>query len=237
MEEGQNYGHWQHDKMTSILGMPPEIVAKSYFMAFEPQQFVVESLELVGFHDRVIYLHPNERIQVDRLYTVDPYPFWVVAPNLLERWRELVVNKVGGLDKIFPTRFAFQNRNGSRVIANMTEIWHDIEKIFPLQKWEMLPLQYTSILEAAGVFNTLRLFFAPHGAGFTNYLFMQRKKAVICEIQKGRLGRFFFFTSAIFEIRHLYLILGGRIGAPGYIPLKKAIKMIELALSLINQPF
>jgi capsular polysaccharide biosynthesis protein len=239
MTDGQNYAHWHIDKIPAILALGKKLIARSMFVAFEPQQFVMESLTWLGFKpEQIIWLGGCERIACTRLWTIDPYPFYVICPPMLVRWRQLIVQKAD-LDKSRPTRFGFQNRDRNRMIANLTETVEEIQSRVPRFNWEILPIQWPGIIEAAREMNTLRFFFAPHGAGLANVMYMQQM-TVFVDIQKTVNGAYFFYMAPIFKIRCVYTNAVDNLGG-GYwliwLPLRLSLRLIEAALTLIHEDF
>jgi hypothetical protein len=233
IEEGHNYAHWQFDKMPAVIGMGKAIIKKSYFVAFEPIKFVLESLKWLGFEDRIIYIKKDQRIRVDRIWTVEPYPFYLSIPPLIKRWRKLVAG-LAKIDLKPPTRFGFQNRAvGDRVITNFSETVTAVREKWPNYNWEILPNGWNSIIPAAQTLNTLRFYFGPHGANLVNTIYMQ-PFSVVCEAQKRVFGTCYMFTSLVFRLRHVYCVMGKGSGR-FCIPYETSIGMVRAALALIHE--
>jgi hypothetical protein len=232
--EEQNYGHWHIDKITAILALPQDLLPRAYVVAFSPCSFVTESLGWIGItEDRIIYLHPGERLAAHHVWTMEPYPWYQFCPPLSFQWRD-IVKKKANLDQQPPTRFGFQNRY-NREILNLTETLQEVQWRFPKFPWEMLPQQWGSILETAKEMNRVKFLLTPHGSNLANIYYMQ-PMTVFCDVQKPVLGWYFFGLGMIFRIRSVYCVVGKQ-GGPCRLSRPLAFALVKAALRLVREQF
>jgi hypothetical protein len=178
-----NYGHFTQDIIGSLLCVPPEMLMKCSFVLSRRanSSFVHEALGWFGLGDRLVVLTRQVYIWANNVYRFDPSRCGEQDPALLMRFRGFVSHKFD-LDRKHARRCSFMNRNASefRHIANMDEIFRYCQATFPEFPWEWIR-STGSIRINAILWNNVRFFMAPTGAGCANNLYMQ-PGIVFCEI-------------------------------------------------------
>jgi hypothetical protein len=177
-----NYYHGIWDTMAPLLAFPKEIIERSHFLYWILPTFLAEALIWFGLEERLIEIRPHEYIWSENVYMYDRGIRECQPPYVLLKMREHVKGIVT-LDRQPPSRYVFMNRKKreKRFISNMNEVFDVIVKVYKNLTWEWIG-QERSVYRCATLFNSLRFFMAPHGAGLANILFMQPGTA-FCEIQ------------------------------------------------------
>jgi hypothetical protein len=235
-----NYCHFLFDIFPAVLWIPEAILRQGHFVLpiyGDRRRFIHEALCWVGLGNRCIILDQNHYISARAVYHFEPYSCGGREdPVLLTRLRQFITDRFG-LDRKIPDRRCFMNRARglSRHIINLHEVVALCARRYPTVTWEWID-STASIGLNAKRWNELDFFFAPHGAGSANTLFMQ-PRTVYCEIQSGGHANFIHAALIVGIFPLTYRLPGMRHFDPtmtNVLPLNKAEELLEKAVSYLE---
>jgi hypothetical protein len=191
-----NFYHVMIDIVSLLFLFPSPILSRSIVIV--PDLPAWMSVLLNGTVNFLV-MKTGHYVYAENAYSINPLD--VVFPLAIERLRAFCVQRFG-LGRIPANRYCLINRRGTRCIANMTEVLRAFKRGIPECKWEIEQF-CKSIVKAAELFDSLRVFFAPHGAGTSNIVLMQQGTLLV-DIESDRLGLYYLNMTRILGIRCVF---------------------------------
>lgn len=202
-EYGWFFAHWMCDFLPRLLVIPDEILQKSKIIVTNGAGFAYKALSFVNLtSDHLLAPSPGSAVFCQNLYTVDPLYCTHFVGYLLINMRNKFKQKAY-LDSNQPTEYIFYNRENAefRNIGNYDEILKAIKANMPECNWKNVNIP-SGLIEQARLFNSFKVFFAMHGAAFSNTLFMQPNTCVV-EIQVDRWVDNYLWITAYAKVHHI----------------------------------
>lgn len=176
----KNYAHYFLDALSPLIIFPEEIRQKSFIIGFGIKTLVQETLESLGFENKIIFLEQGEWIYCKNLYVaVDPRPHlshYGYAFNKLSKQ----LRKFYKVDTIIPSKYLLVNRESKiRSIYNFDELFAAVKQRFPDKPWKKGPDLIATIRETAILWSKVKFVFMPTGSGPVKCLFMAKRTAMV----------------------------------------------------------
>lgn len=183
-----NYYHWFIDYLPRLEGL--EVYRNRFYVdpiliiPKDPPEWLLESLELLGFHNDDYVIWDGGRWNIDRLVvpslrrgttftnpTLD-HPYYSLDPGGLEYVRRKITEQVSNYEideKIRDEKRIFISREqaSERRVQNRSEV-NSLLRNFNIRSYV---LEEMSVAEQVALFSNAELVVGPHGAGLTNILF------------------------------------------------------------------
>jgi hypothetical protein len=191
-----NFYHVFIDIVSLLLLFPPDIIAKSVIVMLTIPKYV---LELFNDTITVCVLQSGSYIFAENAYYVDPID--IVIPLAITRLRVFSLRRFGLTERL-PDKYCLINRGKTRVLANIESVLAAFKKELPDYPWSIEVFR-TSLRDSAVLFSSMRVFFAPHGAGTSNIVFMQ-KGTLWIDIESNRLGTYYLNMSLALGIHCVF---------------------------------
>jgi hypothetical protein len=175
-----NFYHVMIDTISLLLLFPEDVLAKSVVVLSGVPRYVQDLL-----NDTIHFcvIESGRYIYAANAYHISPMD--ITFPLAIARLHELCVKRFA-LGQSPPTRYCLFNRPQTRRLSNLKVVLKAFRQALPEYPWEIAAF-VTSISRAAALFDSLRVFLAPQGAGTTNIIFMQRGTLLI-DIESNLLG-------------------------------------------------
>jgi hypothetical protein len=126
----------------------------------------------------------------------------IQIPLAISRLRSFCVKKFSLGIKV-PKKYGLFNRKGVRSIANFSDLLHTFKRKLPKYKWRIRG--FPSLINvSAEMFDSMRVFVAPQGAGTTNMLFMQRGTLVV-DLEPNQCANFYLNMSRVLGLNMVYV--------------------------------
>ncbi|EAX98640.1 hypothetical protein TVAG_403220 [Trichomonas vaginalis G3] len=168
-----NYGHHINDFLSPLMIIPEEIQNKSVIVGYGLKNLVLETLNALGFENKIKFLEEGQWIFAKNLYACArprPHLSHFGVPQL-ELSRKL--RKFYKVDKIEPTNYYLSNRNTKiRSIYNFNELFEAAKTRFPEIKWKTAPDLILTVRETALIWSKAKFMFTVTGSNSMKAIFM-----------------------------------------------------------------
>lgn len=165
-----NFWHWIMEFLPKLIAAEQRGFNGTCVLPPAPPRFITESLDLMGIpEERRAVLSPGLH-QAERLWTCESVQghYLFPYPRVVGSLRDALMRSVPPADTPRPRIYLAREADRQRHVVNEAALLAELKK-FGFET--IYPCQHT-LAEQIGLFRTAQCVLGPHGAGFTNCLFM-----------------------------------------------------------------
>lgn len=172
-EISNHYDHWFTETFPLFFALPESIIEDSFIAVRDFNQFIFDSLKILGFNRSQIIYGEDLYFYSHNLFTVYGNPCYFPDYSTLLAYRDRLCN-IFSLDKFPPSRHVIMNSKiGSKQhISNFEELFNEISNRFRNFSFEV-GIVHHRFLDSIKYFNTIKLLVSVHNSYLSNVIFMQ----------------------------------------------------------------
>ena len=225
----QNYYHWLIQMLPKLrlIENNDELNKLDIVLPQKVKGFVKESLEIVGYSDKVIFLDDGV-YEFDKLHMFTRvHSGGIIYPETIE-W---IKNKFIKQENSPKKRRIYISRQDTKLRRITNE--PDIQPILDEYGFETFLLSNYSIKDKVKIFQEAEMVIGPCGSGFTHQVFANENTVVI-EIFSDDQVFSYDYLMAMAMKQHYGFLIGSPDGEEMYVEPQKVKEIIELGLSYLN---